>query len=360
MEAFNDNDLHFQKFTKSLKKIIDTSSLSGENEDDSIRLQVQKEDIELLVSLEKELKELLVSSGYAQEFYEKFMFFICEIEKNILLARPYFRERQTAFYKGISECFKKKQWEKLLQYHFNYLFISFFETPTNDWEKIPSSLRIIENIKTLRKKMVQKLMPLAISRARIFWSRTPESHLSFMDLLQISAEGLIAAIDKYCLPFTNVFRSVCIGRITGNFIADYSETQLHFYPGDRRKIYRANKITKHLIDGSEEVNYDSLALAVNQSTNGYLLPSPQRTTASEIHNLLAASSCVSADAVFEIPNEDLQEETNSSDKYAAPEETRPDYIAEENEVLQKVLQNTQKLSLIEQKLLIMEGLLSYE
>lgn len=359
MEAFNDNDLHFQKFTKSLKHIIEENSLPEENFDDTIRLQIQKEDVEQLVALEKQIKDLLIASPYGKYFYEKFIDFICDTEKNILLARPYFRERQTAFYKGISSCFKEKKWENLTKYHFNFLFISFFEHPINEWEKLPIVLPIIQKIKDLRQRIAQKLMPLAISRARIFWARTPESHLSFMDLLQISAEGLIAAIDKYCLPFTRVFRSVCIGRITGNFIADYSETLLHFYPVDRRKIYRANKITKHLIGNSEEVDYTLLANAVNKAQTGVVLPKEQQTTPTEIFDLLAASSCVSTDMTFDI-GEDGVEESNSIDQYAAPLETRPDYITEQEEVLEKILENTAKLSLIERKLLIMEGLLSYE
>lgn len=357
MEKSNDTDLHFQKFTKSLKYQIEQQSLPEENFDDLIRLKVQKEEVEKLVSLEKKVKEVLLASPYGESFYNQFIDFICHTEKNILLARPYFRERQISFYKGISDCFKNREWKGLTSYHFNFLFISFFESPQNQWKMIPEALPLIQQIKELRKRITQKLMPLAISRSRIFCGRTPKSHLDFMDLLQISAEGLISAIDKYCLPFTRVFRSVCIGRMVGNFIAEYSETFMHFYPVDRRKIYRANKITKNLMNDSEEIDYRILAQKVNKTQTGLLLPKEQRTTPEEIYHLLAASSCVSTDMVFDVGDEN---EENCSNQYAAPLEDCPDVIVEKEELFKKVISRINRLTLLQKKLLILEGLLSYE
>ena len=126
-------------------------------------------------------------------------------------------------------------------------------------------------------------MPLAISQARVFRHNTPESHLTYMDLNQISFEGLINAVDKFVLPYTSVFRSVIIGRVKGDLIENYSETPVHFYPSDKRKIYRANKAKKGLT--KDDINYTDLANTVNN--NGPKLPTP--TDSSEIMNLLAAS-----------------------------------------------------------------------
>ena len=68
-----------------------------------------------------------------------------------------------------------------------------------------------------------------------------------MDLIQIGTLGLIAGIDKYYGEYQVVYRSVIIGRIVGYYIENYSSTLIHFYPSDKRKIYKANKIrAKHV------------------------------------------------------------------------------------------------------------------
>jgi len=117
-----------------------------------------------------------------------------------------------------------------------------------------------------------------------------------MDLIGICSMGLAAGIDKYCGAYTPVFRSVCIGRMVGNMIDSYSETMLHFYPSDKRILYKAHTIRGR--KGIEEIH--ALTDAVNNSfkadaLEGKSIPKNE-VNVSELSSLMNAASTVSADA----------------------------------------------------------------
>jgi hypothetical protein len=113
-------------------------------------------------------------------------------------------------------------------------------------------------------------MPLAIAQAKQFWHKAPsatkDTRFSFMDFVQIAADGLMSAVDKFVLPggleanpaLIRVWRAVAIGRMKGNFIEMFSETTIHFFPQDKRKLYRANK---HLKEFSGQIDFERLAVA---------------------------------------------------------------------------------------------------
>jgi DNA-directed RNA polymerase specialized sigma subunit len=143
--------------------------------------------------------------------------------------------------------------------------------------------------------LVENNMPLAVNRAKIFYRKTPKGHLSFMDLIEVSSMGLCAGIDKYTGEFKKNFIGVCIGRIVGNLIDAYSETVMHFYPSDRRVLYRANSIRgrQGITDISE------LTAAVNSSFAADLLEgktAPKPVTVTELAYLMSAASLVSSDS----------------------------------------------------------------
>lgn len=181
----------------------------------------------------------------------------------------------------------------------NFPFISFALKVVN-WGPNSKITKAANEVYEIRKEIIELNMPLAISRARIFKQKTPDSHLTYMDLVQISMEGLVNAVDKFVLPYTPVFRSVIIGRIVGDLIENYSDTMLHFYPSDKRKIYRANKAQRH----QKEVDYDTLSDTVN---SGVKLDNP--TTPDEIHHLVKASSHFSLDSTVPEAHDDESVET---------------------------------------------------
>jgi RNA polymerase sigma factor (sigma-70 family) len=268
---------------------------------------------------------------------------ICDERRNILAARPYFRERQPVFTKSISKALKSRDEKALQKFHFNYTFVTFV-LRARKWPKGSQIVKLSKEIAAIRQEIVEMNMPLAISRASIFWRKTPKAQLSYMDLVQIACEGLMSAVDKFCLPFSRVFRAVAIGRMLGNFIEQYSETLVHFYPGDKRKIYRANKMLKHFPDG---VDFDQLAAAVNKEAD-----TGQTTTPAEIADLLAAASCVSTDS--SAPND--PEESEVLDTYVADVSAQPDYQYEQYQMRQVLSAALEQLTPMERKLLKMKGI----
>jgi RNA polymerase sigma factor (sigma-70 family) len=339
MNKFSESSEHFRVFAKNLESAIDRY---GDVSEETLYSR-QKRQLETLVDLEDQFKACLLHHRWGASSYKLFIKHICDEKRNILAARPFFRERQPVFTGEISKALKAKAYRTLFKFHVNYQFIQFV-MKSQKWPVNSKIYKLASEIKKQRIELVEMNMPLAISRARIFWSKTPKSQLTYMDMIQISCEGMLSAIDKYCLPYSTVFRSVAIGRILGNLIEVYSETLLHFYPNDKRKIYRANKLM-HKFSGEQTINYEQLATEVNEGVE-----LPHKTNAAEIAALVAASSCVSTDSS---PNEENDVPTLS--RFIASESTQPDVQVEKTEAMARMNQAIGKLSVIEKKLLRLKG-----
>lgn len=335
-------DSHFRQFASSLEKEIEKYGNSG----DEALLARQCRQMETLVGLETEFRQALIRRPQGNRVYKAFVRYICDERKNILAARPYFRERQKIFTEEISKALKAREERALYRFQVNFQFVQ-FAVRTVKWGPRSGILRLFREISQLRTQLVEENLPLAISRARIFWSRTPKSQLSYMDLVQIAGEGLMAAVDKYVLPFSAVFRAVAIGRMTGNLIENYSETLVHFFPTDKRKIYRANKLVSKF--SGEHVDYERLAEAVNKDAD-----EAHQTNAAEIADLLSAASCVSADSVGP-PNTEADIDAPSVNRFAAPVSCQPDVQFERCETLLRLEEAISKLPILEQKLLRLRG-----
>jgi DNA-directed RNA polymerase specialized sigma subunit len=338
------DDDHFRKFAGNLELAI--AKYGEVPREDLVKLQ--RRQVEKLVGLEKEFRRTLIKHPWGPAVYRAFVRFICDEKRNILAARPYFRERQNVFTHQISKALKKRQDKALYRFHFNYEFV-LFVLAQKHWGTNNIGGKIIslaKQIRDLRWELVEMNMPLAISRARIFWSRTPKAQLSYMDLVQITSMGLMSGIDKFCLPYSQAFRHTVIGRMIGNLIEQYSETLVHFYPGDKRKIYRANKIIGKM---GENPDFERVAAEVNKDVE------PQHmTNAAEIQDLMAASSTVSSD----MPIGNNEEEDGDSlplDTFTADEDTQPDVRVETREALEVMTKAMPELPLVERKMLRLRG-----
>lgn len=337
------DDDHFRKFAQNLEACI---SKYG-NVPRSEMVAIQKKQVEKLVALEKEFRQTLIRHPWGPSVYRNFVTFICDEKRNILAARPFFRERQGVFTNSISKALKKRQDKALYKFDFNYEFVQ-FTLSQKRWAANRNGSRIValaNEIRDLRWELVEMNMPLAIDRARMFFRRTPQSHLAYMDLVQITAMGLMAGIDKFCLPYGAAFRHTVIGRMIGNLIEEYSETLIHFYPGEKRKVYRANKIISRMGD---TIDWEAVVAFVNRD-----LEPQHRTTIPEIQDLLSASSTVSSDVP--VASQEDEEETTTLDVFQAPEDYQPDVQVEHSEAMKAVGEAIQMLPLIEQKLLRMKG-----
>lgn len=309
----------------------------------------QKQQFEELIASEHLFHDTILNSRLSTEIYKKFIAHIKVTNKNILSARPYFRESAITFSRQITPALKAADPEALKVFGINFQFIKFCK---DNWigpwpKKIEAIYLRVERARTI---IISNNLPLAINRAKIFFRKIPKgkSHLSFQDLIEISAMGLYTGIDKYNGPFKKNFIGMCIGRIVGNFIDANTETLFHFYPGDKRTIYRAN-----MIRGRQGVHdIAELAKAVNDSfakeaLEGKNVPKP--ITVSELAYLMHAASLISADA-------------NSGEEGFGVYSFTPDSADSVEEVLSKKQELSQmtrlarKLPLINQKILRLKGI----
>jgi len=309
--------------------------------------EYQKVEVEKLVSLETDFRHVLVKHPWGPAVYRDFVRHICDVNRNILAARPFFRERQAVFTKEISRALKDRQATGLYQYHANYQFVRWVMasrnwTGTRKGSKVVALARRIDETRT---QLIEMNMPLAISRARIFWSRTPSSQLTYMDLIQIAVEGLMSGIDKFVLPYSQAYRHVLIGRMIGNLIEQYSETMVHFYPREKRKIYRANKAMS-----KGPMDFETISAKVNDGAD-----LAHQTTPEEIQNLVAAASMLSGDASLPHADGVADEELTILTRAQADESVRPDVRAEEAEVMSVMVDAISKLPLLSRKILQLRG-----
>lgn len=332
-----DDEEHFRLFAKIVEKGI--AKYGNIPEDQLVGLQCSQ--VNELSSLETVFKEKLIELGFGNSVYKYFLDYILNTRRNILNARVFFRERRDIFSQRISKAISSKNVKELQKFHINYSFINLI----NNYVKLPKELEVIINrIKAIRQQLTVMNIPLVINRARIFWSRTPKSHLSFMDLCQIGVEGLLSAIDKYAGDYNKVWVGVVIGRIVGFYIERYSSTLLHFHPVDKRKIYSANKYKSKHLHGDYEI--EDLVTELSKSV---------KTTEDDILGLMAAASIVSTDS--SIPNDkgEITSVQDSVHRYAAPEELRPDVKFETMESSMLLKEKIKTLPLIDQKLLRLKG-----
>lgn len=338
--------------------------------EDSDDYKDQKDQVEELLDAERKFKETVLKYRQSTEIYKKFLQMICIENKNILSARPYFRESGVQFSKKITPAIKlaingvsgdinvvklntesvKSGIETLKTFDVNYQFIKFVR---DSWlGPFPERAeKLYWRVYKARSMLIENNMPLVINRARLFYRKTPKSHLSLMDMIGIASTGLISGIDKYCGPYTKVFVGVLIGRMVGNLIDEYSETMLHFYPSDKRVLYKA-----HTIRGRKGIDdIHELTEAVNNSfkedeKNGISIP--KEVTVSELSYLMSAASTVSADATTQ---------TEDGEVYGVysytPDETQDieaTYMMKETTI--HMLTLASKLPLLHRKVLKLKGI----
>jgi DNA-directed RNA polymerase specialized sigma subunit len=258
----------------------------------------QKLQVEELVNAERRFKETILQYRQANEIYKKFLQKVCITNHNILSARPYFRESAITFSKNITPAIKTDNIAVLQTFNINYQLIKFIK---DSWlGPFPKKAeKLFQRVHLARTTLIQNNMPLAVNRAKLFYRKVPKSHLTLMDLIGICGAGISAGIDKFCGEYTPVFRSVLIGRAVGNMIDSYSETTIHFFPNDKRILYKAHTIRAR--QGIEDIT--ELARAVNESfaqdeRDGITIPK-KNITVSELASLLSAASTLSADSTVD-------------------------------------------------------------
>jgi DNA-directed RNA polymerase specialized sigma subunit len=306
----------------------------------------QKQQFEELVTAERLFHQTMLNYRLSTEVYKKFISQIRVVNNNILSARPYFRESSETFSAKITPALKNKDPEALKVFSINYHFVKFCK---DKWLGIwPKKMEVLfRRVETARTVLIQNNMPLAINRAKLFYRKTPKGHLSFMDMIEISSMGLAAGIDKYCGEFRSNFIGVCIGRIVGNLIDAYSETVMHFYPQDRRVLYRANSIRGR--QGIQDI--EELTKAVNDSFAADLKEgktAPKSVTVTELSYLMSAATLFSSDS-------NSGEEGFGVYSYTKDESENAEEMLGKKQELSLMAKLARKLPIINQKVLRLKG-----
>ncbi len=205
MNYFDSGGEHFKQFADSLSSSLEEY---GKLQDGSL-LDLQRAQLEKLIGLETQFRDFLIAHRWGEGVYKLFIDRICVQNGNILTSRPYFRERQDVCIGPISQALDQKNHQALYRFNFNFQFVQFV-IQARKWPG-GSRLRLLaEEIKAARGHIVKLNMPLAISQARVFWSKAPArtafTHLQFMDFVQIACDGLLSAVDKFVPPSPKKFK----------------------------------------------------------------------------------------------------------------------------------------------------------
>ncbi|WNM70309.1 putative RNA polymerase sigma factor [Myxococcus phage Mx1] len=329
-----DNNNHFRQFAQSLEE-----TLLGHEGSDEPHVVRQRRQVEALTSLEEEFRTALVADRRGGYVYTAFIQYVRDQRRNILAARPYFRERQDVFKTQISPALRERDVEALQKFHVNYEFVSFALKAGNFGPRTKVA-RLAKKIIKVRNELIEANIPLAISRAVVFF-RYRQPHLEYMDFVQIANMGLIAAIDKFVGPYNKSFGAVLYGRITGDLVEGNSETLIHFYPSDKRKIYTANKLVK------EGRTFEDIAGHINDEAETKV------TDEAELQQLYTAAYVISGETTSE--SEDGAVIESQMAKFGADPSWQPDVRFEQAQLRSVLHKEISKLSLFEQKLLAMKG-----
>ena len=315
----------------------------------------QEKQVNAVFKLENSFKTSLMPYERLTDIYQDFINYIKKDVGNILVSQSYFREKKTTFNKNISSCIKNDNPKGLMEFHINYNLISFI---VERWGgPLPDrAAEIYEKFIYQRQVLIENNIPLAINRAKLFFRQTSENNLSLLDLVNICVSGLVVGIDKYAGPYTKVWRSVCIGRMVGFMIKEYSETFVKLYPNDKKILYRANviKYRKRIEDLKE------LTKAVNESfrqdkLKGMSIPKLPISEVT-IKSLMNAAHYVSTDSKVDESNEQddngvgIYDYTSDSEPYV---EINEDF--ENKDSLNKLSLAILELDMIPRKVIRLKG-----
>lgn len=368
------NDREFQKLAVRIKHAI----LENEGQ-----IGDQKDQVERLIELERKFRNDICKYSRSTEMYRLFIDYISNDVGNILSAQSYFREKSTLFNKKISPAIKSKNSQELMKFDINYQLIQFIvdnwtclecdgegTVPSEDdfgnYEEeecgkckgdgcgLPErSKKYYKDLVETRNILIENNLPLAINRAKIFYKKTPKSHLGLLDLIDICVYGLIVGVDKYADDYSTVWRSVSIGRMVGFMIEEYSKSFIRLYPSDKKILYRANSLKHRLsID-----NIAELTEAVNESferdrENGKSIPKLPITEV-QIRTLMNSSTYVSADSKINDEGDDDEGGVCIYDYTPHPESVED--TVEKQDTMNKVLEATSDLEVLERKVIRLKG-----
>jgi RNA polymerase sigma factor (sigma-70 family) len=286
-----------------------------------------------MFDLEAKIRDELISSDDGRAVYDKFMNYIMYDVGNMLSARVYFRERQEKFSKDLSIAFKDSRPELLYDLRINYLFAKW--AIDNYDGKRRKLQRMLEQLLKVRTQLIEVNLPLVVHRVKLYWYKVSgKVETPYMDLVQVSAEGLIQAVDKFEPPYKYIFGVTATYRMTGNMMEETSSTSLKFSPKERRIVSRAKRaVTKGNAKTQEQV-----ADYVRESFKG--------TTTKKVNELMEANQ-----SIFSLDRKvDEGSDLTFGDLMQSPDDS-PDETAEKNANMVKLERSMDVLTVLQRKII---------
>jgi hypothetical protein len=335
------NDPIFYNLANNIARLLKENN-GGKKLSKTEFTKIQSYQVERMMELERNFKNSINQYKQSDQIYKKFLLHIKVEKGNILTARPFFREDSKTFGEKISPAFKDENIDEIKKFDINYKFMIFV---VENWKghlpkKAEKALKEHEHV---RQKVIENSMPLAINMAMKFFKSVPRSHVSLMDMVNASISGLCIATDKWVGPFSTVFRSVCIGRMKSNIMDIYNQTVLHYYPSDKKIIYKAN-LLKH----REKIEDESEVL---EKINEYLLESGDKRVLEkhDLEYILNGASIYSTDS-----------EADSEDGHAIydiyyDENSDISKQSEQNDIMKNLIVACNKLTVIQRKIIKLKG-----
>jgi hypothetical protein len=334
------NDPDFYNLANSIAKVLEKNN-NGKKLNKKDFTKKQKAQVERMMELEEIFRKTINSYKQSDKIYYKFLIYIKSEKGNILMARPFFRENSKTFGKDISPAFKDGDIEKIKQFHINYKFILF---AMDNWKGVvpQKAADAWEEHQNVRREIIENSMPMAINEAMKFYKAVPRSHTNLMDIINASVSGLCIGVDKWVGPFRTVFRSVCLSRMKSNIMDVYNQTFLHYYPSDKKIIYKSN-----LLKAREKIEDQELLL---KAINKYLEENNDKRVLEnyELQDLLNGSNLESIELQID------EDGFTVYDTYV-DENNNLESNIEKLDCLKKVMVGCKNLKTIERKIIKLKG-----
>ncbi len=287
-----------------------------------------------MVELEEIWRDTLIASEEGEQIYADFIQFIVNVKGNLLSARPYFRLRQKQFLADVNPYIRKNKHKPLMKVPINSSFIAFAaERYAGPYKKELDTLAL--QITQIRSDFITRNFPLILNRVKILYHHN--SHLEIDDLISQASSGALVALDKFVMPtnietgeieYTSVILSSIIARITAVVSQSTDSQKLYLYPSDKKRFIEICRLKKDGIETKEIAEKLNLTeFDVIRFLNGI-----------NVDNIDSTEKAFKEDNISRLPDVSVE-------------------ATEEQEVVKK---HADKLSLLERKILILKGMLTYE
>jgi DNA-directed RNA polymerase specialized sigma subunit len=298
-----------------------------------------------IFKLEKQFSLILRSFKEGRNVYRDFCQYLLVEVADLREARSFFRERLSSFLPRINKAISRSTMKDVYKIHINYSFCVFVMkrlNTTND-EKVQKLKETMILMKDLRNKIINHHLYLALSQAKVFNGKNRTGVLEFSDFIQCANEALVVAVDKYVIDDNSPkFHKVAIGRMISHLltlqVSHYSSATLGTH--GQKKLHTLRKSLQNL-SGTMKIHELSQVIKIAEQ---------------DITDLINATKYLSMDMPTSQDSDGLISEfINVEDNNAI----NPEELVEKQDLKKKMVEFYKTLDIIEQKLLLLKGVMTY-